>query len=74
VASSYGPVYGVLSEDGTSLYIADATSYRDYSYDLTTGTAGRARPMTAAVRNDGTRRIRETIEQVAKLYRVPSVR
>jgi arylsulfatase A-like enzyme len=71
VASSYGPVYGVLSGDGTSLYIADATSYRDYSYDLTTGTAGRPRPVTAAVRNDGARRIRDTIERVATLYRVP---
>lgn len=71
VASSYGPVYGLLSDDATSLYIADATAYRDYSYDLTTGIAGTSRTVTAEKRSRGARRIRETIDQVAELYRIP---
>lgn len=71
VASSYGPVYGLLSGDATSLYIADATTFRDYSYDLTTGIAGTSRTVTAGKRSRGARRIRETIAQVADLYRIP---
>jgi hypothetical protein len=34
LASSYGPVYGVLSGAGNTLYIADAINYKDYLYDL----------------------------------------
>jgi hypothetical protein len=34
LASSYGPVYGVLRNNGRSLYIADALNQRDYAYDL----------------------------------------
>ena len=34
LASSYGPVYGVLRNNGTDLFIADAVNGRDYAYDL----------------------------------------
>ena len=71
VASSYGPVYGLLTGDGASLYIADATNYREYSYDLSTGTAGSPRAVTAAFRRQAAGRIRETIGQVAGFYHVP---
>lgn len=71
VASSYGPVYGLLAADASSLYIADATSYRDYEYDLTTGMAGTPRPVTAASRAAGASRIRQAIGQIADTFRVP---
>ena len=37
VASSYGPVYGVLDADARSLTVADAINYRDYAYALSPG-------------------------------------
>ncbi len=37
VASSYGAVYGILRDNGSSLYIADAVNYVDYLYDLRSG-------------------------------------
>lgn len=44
VASSYGPVYGVLDADGRSLTVADAINYSDYAYALS---PGHDRPRTA---------------------------
>jgi hypothetical protein len=37
VASSYGPVYGVLDANGRQLTVADAINYRDYAYALSPG-------------------------------------
>jgi len=34
VASSYGPVYGILSAGGERLFIADGVNYRTYLFDL----------------------------------------
>lgn len=74
VASSYGPVYGWIAGDGASLYIADATSFREYAYDLTTGVAGTPRPVTPALREGAAARIRTAIDEVARTYRVPAAR
>ncbi|MCX6552478.1 MAG: sulfatase-like hydrolase/transferase [Acidobacteria bacterium] len=71
VGSSYGPVYGSLAGDGSSLFIADATNYREYRYDLTTGFAGTPRTATPAERAAAVRRIREGLQQVARTYRIP---
>ncbi len=71
VASSYGPVYGVISDRGRALYIADATSYRDYVFDLTTGIAGTSLPVSDAAREAGVRRIRDIIAELTRFYRLP---
>lgn len=34
MASSYGPVYGILAKDLRTYYVADAVNYRDYLFDL----------------------------------------
>ncbi len=34
IASSYGPVYAILSNRGHALYVADGVDYKDYFYDL----------------------------------------
>ena len=34
LASSYGPVYCVLRDNGQMLYIADGVNARDYAYDV----------------------------------------
>jgi hypothetical protein len=66
VASSYGPVYGVLRENGTRLYIADGVNNRDYAYDLT-GAAVRV-GITAADRAANRSFIREQIRELARIY------
>lgn len=35
LASSYAAVYGMLSDGGRKLYVADGVNYRDYLFDLT---------------------------------------
>ncbi len=50
VASSYGPVYGILRGNGRWLYIADGVNYADYYYDLTADPAGLHNLVTPAVR------------------------
>ena len=37
MVSSYGPVYGILDNNGTRLFIADALDFRDGLYDVATG-------------------------------------
>ncbi|MEQ1870493.1 MAG: sulfatase-like hydrolase/transferase [Vicinamibacterales bacterium] len=34
VASSYGPVYGIVDDDGRAMYVADGVNSRDYAYDM----------------------------------------
>ena len=69
VASSYGPVYGVLRERGRSLYVVDAINFRDYLFDLTVDLARASQSVSPAVRAEDRRLIREQIEEVARYYR-----
>lgn len=71
VASSYGPVYAVISEAGRSLYIADGVSNREYSFDLTTGSGGASRAVTDEIRNAGVKAIRDMIRDLTRFFRVP---
>ena len=71
VASSYGPVYGVLRDNGRSLYIADGVNLRDYAYDISG-----LRPIRVGVtdesRSTGRAIIREHVEALAKAYHIES--
>jgi arylsulfatase A-like enzyme len=68
LASSYGPVYGLLTENGRRLYVVDAINARDYSFDLTTGAAGSRLTTTAAERRLGQQRIAEQIAEIAAFF------
>jgi len=70
VASSYGPVYAVISEAGRSLYIADGVSNREYAFDMTTGPGGTSRPVTDADRDTGVKAIRDMLRELARVSRV----
>ena len=67
LASSYGPVYCVLREDGQLLYIADGVNARDYAYDLT-----RLKPIrvgiTPRMRIENRAFIRDKVTELASLY------
>lgn len=68
VVSSYGPVYGVLSRDGSTLYIADGVDYRDYFYDLSQDPRGVAKPITDDLRTREQGLIRQRVTEIAKFY------
>ena len=72
VASSYGPVYGILRGNGRWLYIADGVNYTDYYYDLMGDPAGSQNVVTPAARDEYQQLIREGIDAVNRFYRPPS--
>ena len=66
IASSYAPIYAVLSNGGRSLYVVDGIEYSDYAYDLTA--PDEARTATPEVRADGQRVMRDAIQDIANFY------
>lgn len=69
VASSYGPSYGLLSENGTRLYIADGINGREYAFDLQESIAGRPVALTDDQRAASRREVLAQIEAIADRYR-----
>ena len=71
VASSYGPVYGILGGNGRSLYIADAVNYTDYLFDLT-GYPSVPPPALGDERRAAYRElVRAAVDSIHAFYRVP---
>ena len=68
IASSYGPVYGVLRDNGRLLYIADGVTSRDYAYDLS-GLKPVRVGVTAEMRRDDRALIHEKLAALAALWR-----
>jgi hypothetical protein len=66
VASSYGAVYGLLTQAGRHLYIADGTEYRDYAFDL--APSPRARPIDRAEKAAARHQIQQKILEIDKFY------
>ncbi len=66
IASSYAPIYAVLSDGGRSLYVVDGIEYNDSVYDLTE--PGQARAVTPEVRANGQRIVRDSIQDIANFY------
>jgi arylsulfatase A-like enzyme len=69
IASSYAPIYAVLSNGGRSLYVVDGIEYDDYLYDLTE--PGPARAATPDVRANGQQIMRDSIQAIADFYLYP---
>jgi hypothetical protein len=69
VASSYGAVYGILSQNGDRLYIADGVDGRDYAYNLRTDGPSERLSVTERDRVYNWRLIREQIDEIAREYR-----
>lgn len=68
LASSYAPVYGLLSDGGRALYIADGVNYRDYAYQLNSDGSSREAPLTDAERTAAQDEIRRQINAIAQFY------
>jgi hypothetical protein len=68
LASSYGPVYGVLRDNGRYVYVADAVNNRDYAYRM--GESSRERVgITPEDREANRMFIREQLRELARAYR-----
>ena len=70
MASSYGPVYGIISEGGRSFYILDSVNYRDYLYDLTMDSNTESLRLDEATRRRSRAKIRALVEQLNGWYGV----
>ena len=68
VASSYAPVYGLLSQNGHRLYIADGVNYRDYAYELRPDGSSRDVPLSEDQRAAAQQEVRRQIDEIARFY------
>jgi arylsulfatase A-like enzyme len=67
ITSSYGGVYGVVTDNGSRLYIADGVNQRDYAYELGPQSTKRV-GVTVAEREANRSFIRQQIEELARSY------
>jgi arylsulfatase A-like enzyme len=68
LASSYGAVYGILSNNGRALYIADGVNYTDYFYDLERDPAGTTNRVNPAITAENQKLIRDGIGAINQMY------
>ena len=68
LASSYGPVYGMLRRNSRELAVVDALDGRERMFDLSKTVAGEPLAMTPATTAENRARIRHQIETLAALY------
>ena len=68
VASSYGPVYGLLENDGRSLYVADGVEYTDHLYEWADGPSVSSSIVTPEIRADRQQQIRNYLNNLAHFY------
>ena len=73
VASSYGPVYGVLEKNGEELYIIDAVNTAEHKYDLRRGLNGERVAVTDADRERALAAIQSQVLEVSRFYGVEAV-
>ena len=67
LASSYGAVYGVLSQNGRRLYVVDTVDATEYALDLTTGF--RRLTLTPLLMSVNRRTIADQLHALATFYR-----
>lgn len=68
VASSYGPVYGVLERTRRTLYIADAKGRSDSFYDLGSSYVGAKMRVTERIRQGNRERLRQYFATLNEFY------
>ena len=68
LASSYAAVYGILSNRGRRLYVADGVNYQNYAFDLDAVSA-HSRPVSSQLQQDQDGKIRNGILAIDRFYR-----
>lgn len=69
IVSSYGPVYGILRNNGRSLFIADALNDKDYFYNLADDPKGTRSRLNTTLRAENEQLIRQHIEAINRFYK-----
>jgi hypothetical protein len=69
VTSSYGPVYGILKDNGRTLFIVDGVNYQEYLYQSTKSALDTTVPVTAPVRTQYEELIRSDILAINRFYK-----
>jgi hypothetical protein len=70
LVSSYAPVYGTLSGDGNSLFIADAVNRRNYFYNLAEDPEETKNHINPKRDNEGEREVRRKVNLLDQLYQL----
>ncbi|MGH9756926.1 MAG: sulfatase-like hydrolase/transferase [Candidatus Acidiferrales bacterium] len=70
IASSYAPVYGILGDNGETLFIADGVNQRNYFYDLSSDPQGVHNLVTSKIRDANETLIRSDILSIDEAYGV----
>jgi len=70
LVSSYGPVYGILGDEGRSLFIADAVNRTSYFFNLADDPKATRNKLTAPIQSENEKLIREMIESINQFYNV----
>jgi hypothetical protein len=68
IACSYGPVYGMLSNNGKALFIVDAVNRKNYFLDLAQDPLGSRNYLTVRLRDENEALIRHDIGLIDDLY------
>jgi Sulfatase len=68
VASSYGPVYGLLLNSGHSLYVANAVEYGDYAYEWGEDSRVSSDPVSPEIRANRQQQIRNDVSEIGRFY------
>jgi hypothetical protein len=74
VEASYSAVYGVVRKNGRRVYIIDAVSGAEYAYDRARSSGWKAVPVVDAIRVPAQRIIREHVDDVRRVYRLPPIK
>jgi hypothetical protein len=69
IVSSYAPVYGLLTQNGRSLYIADGVNFRDYSYALNDKGTHLEASADDSQRAGSQNQIREKVKAISAFYK-----
>jgi arylsulfatase A-like enzyme len=68
LASSYAAVYGILSNNGRRLYLADGVNYQHFLFDLD-GASTQSRPVNPSIEQEQDALIRKGILDINGFYR-----
>ena len=68
VVSSYGPVYGILENEGQHLHIADAVNFTSYDYDLSIDPLGQPLSISREERRANHQHIEEWILRINSYF------
>ncbi|HLY97551.1 MAG TPA: sulfatase-like hydrolase/transferase [Candidatus Angelobacter sp.] len=68
IASSYAPVYGILSDGGHSLYVVDGVGYKDALYEWSEGSDVSSKTVSDEARSQGRKQIRDSVTEIGRFF------